>query len=55
MRGGGGGGGDVLYRKAVMEQREPPDLLTDEQKADIFTKGLCEVKFPLLRKLLCGW
>ena len=24
-----------LYRKAVMEQREPPDLLTDEQKVEL--------------------
>ena len=28
---------------------------TDLQKADIFTKGLAENKFEILRKLLCGW
>ena len=28
---------------------------TDEQKADILTKGLAAPKFKELRKLLCGW
>ena len=28
---------------------------TEEQKADIFTKGLSGQKFAYLRKLLCGW
>ena len=28
---------------------------TDEQKADILTKGLAGAKFKELRKLLCGW
>ncbi len=28
---------------------------TDEQKADILTKGLASQKFKELRKLLCGW
>lgn len=28
---------------------------TDSQKADIFTKGLVQVKFEHLRKLLMGW
>ena len=28
---------------------------TDEQLADILTKGLTKVKFEQLRKMLCGW
>ena len=28
---------------------------TDEQKADIFTKGLSKDKFEILRELLLGW
>ena len=30
-------------------------IATDEQKADILTKGLVEAKFIAIRKLLCGW
>ena len=30
-------------------------ILTDQQRADIFTKGLQKNKFPAIRKLLCGW
>ncbi len=30
-------------------------IVTDEQIADIFTKGLGEEKFQYLRSLLCGW
>ena len=28
---------------------------TEEQKADILTKGLSSIKFKQIRKLLCGW
>ena len=30
-------------------------ISTDQQRADIFTKGLQKNKFPAIRKLLCGW
>ncbi len=28
---------------------------TDQQQADIFTKGLRAIKYVIIRKLLCGW
>ena len=31
------------------------DIETENQKADIFTKGLQVQKFTIIRKLLCGW
>ena len=30
-------------------------ISTDQQRVDIFTKGLQKNKFPAIRKLLCGW
>jgi hypothetical protein len=30
-------------------------IATDEQRADILTKGLTKVKFQAIPKLLCGW
>ena len=34
---------------------EVEKIATDEQKADIFTKGLTWEKFREIRRLLCGW
>ena len=44
------------FRSKLLETRtEIKHIRTEEQKADILTKGLTTAKFREIRKLLCGW